>query len=96
TFALGLLILRAPGADRLVEMLFLLGADGPQWIDPDYILLSLVYLIPMLVWELWRILSREEEPWQTSWVMYPTAFLWITLIWVAGRFEAKEFFYFQF
>ena len=96
TFSLGLLILRAPDAPRLLEMLQSLFEIQNPSMDPGYIWLSLVFLVPLVVGELWRILSGKEEPWLESRLLYPALFVWIFLIWSLGRFEAREFFYFQF
>ena len=96
TFSLGLLILRAPDAERLVTMLGeLIVLKGPA-MNLDYIWLSLLFLVPLAIFELWRIFKKEEEPWASSWMAYPSAFIWFLMIWAAGRFEAREFFYFQF
>ncbi len=96
TFSLGLLILRAPDASRLIQMLSALMNFDSSAMSLDYVWLSLFFLAPLLFFELWRILSREEEPWMKSYLAYPSAFFWLFMIWAAGRFEAKEFFYFQF
>ncbi|MCB1165012.1 MAG: MBOAT family protein [Leptospiraceae bacterium] len=96
TFALGLLILRAPSYERLMEMLSQLLAVSAPLFNPGFILVSAIFWIPLVVGELWRILSRKEEPWiEGSW-QWPFFFLALTLLWAAGRFEAREFFYFQF
>ncbi|HBS03861.1 MAG TPA: hypothetical protein DEA96_02775 [Leptospiraceae bacterium] len=96
TFSLGLLILRAPDASRLVEMLMALADFRSTPMNLDYVWLSLIFLVPLILFEFWRIISRKEEPWTQSILAYPSIFFWLFMIWAAGRFEAKEFFYFQF
>lgn len=96
TFALGLLILRAPDAPRLMEMLLALVDSTQHSLHPGYVWISLVFLAPLILGEAWRVLTGKEEPWMVGWYCYPAAFLWIVLLWSAGRFEAREFFYFQF
>ena len=80
---------------RIVDPALSIPIQNPS-MDPGYIWLSLVFLVPLVVGELWRILSGKEEPWLESRLLYPALFVWIFLIWSLGRFEAREFFYFQF